>query len=597
MADEFDPANENIKQTRFWVEHLPVNDAYVALFGDKLETASRIPLRHPEIPALGKKRNVATPLEQQYGHKRWEQLPKEQTLFSTLEEIDTTLEKSGLWRDPETNDIVSIENRPRPKDQPRLPPLLEGPPEEPGKKPSKGRVMRGIGSLMRGRNVFSLIQALREGYELLPEEYQVLDEALQYLKGTQFSIDKPGIESFKELLGISPEDLGETIPLPGREPSQRTSSKDTSIKQIAAVFKKPEIFDLKEGSVNLDIGGGKFDLGTDYLRNERGVENLVFDKFNRSPEHNEEVLNRIRGTGGADSATAANVLNVIEEPEARERVIQQSYDYTKDGGKVFFQVYEGSGTGVGRETTKGWQNNKKTLEYIPEIEGIFGEGNVQRKGDIIIALKDRMSRAHKLGFTVDAYHYTAAPEDFEEFLAGGPDYEKASGRSALETGIQLSGPGVWFSSSPEDLESGAGWKGYRDVGHKKEGGRVIPARLRIEEPLYLDLFNQEEMADRWVEAAAGKPESLSWYKQEFPMILNQPTVDKLRAAGFDTIIDEGSGAGFDHKGGPEYIVLDTRNIRARSAKFDPEESKSADMSKAAGGFIDKPLYDDRRMIG
>jgi hypothetical protein len=289
-------------------------------------------------------------------------------------------------------DFETIE--PRPKDQPRLPPLLEGPPEEPGKKPSKGRVMRGIGSLMRGRNVFSLIQALREGYELLPEEYQVLDEALQYLKGTEFNpfgMDKPGIESFKELLGISPEDLGETIPLPGREPSQRTSSKDTSIKQIAAVFKKPEIFDLKEGSVNLDIGGGKFDLGTDYLRNERGVENLVFDKFNRSPEHNEEVLNRIRGTGGADSATAANILNVIEEPEARKRVIQQSYDYTREGGKVFFQVYEGSGTGVGRETTKGWQNNKKTSEYIPEIEGIFGEGNVQRKGNIIIAIKEGSS--------------------------------------------------------------------------------------------------------------------------------------------------------------------------------------------------------------
>ena len=331
----------------------------------------------------------------------------------------------------------------RPTDQPRLPPLLEGPPEEKtGKEPSKGRMFRGIGSLMRGRNVFSLIQALREGYELLPEEYQVLDEALQYWTDTleaaragssipgpsSFGIDKPGIEYFKEWLGS-----GETIPLPK-----------------------------------------------------------------------------------------------VQKSEA-----------------------------------------------------------------------DRMSRSHKLGFTVDAYHYTAAPEDFEEFLAGGPDYKKASvgGGSALETGIQLSGPGVWFSSSPEDLESGAGWKGYRDVGHKKEGGRVIPARLRIEEPLYLDLFNQEEMADRWVEAAAGKPESLSWYKQEFPMILNQPTVDKLRAAGFDTIIDEGSGAGFDHKGGPEYIVLDTRNIRARSAKFDPEESKSADMSKAAGGFIDKPLYDDRRMIG
>ena len=317
-------------------------------------------------------------------------------------------EREGIGKTARKNlsqlgvDFETIE--PPSKDQPRLPPLLEGPPKDRGTKPSQGRIMRGIGSLMRGRNVFSLIQALREGYELLPEEYQVLDEAWQYLKGTEFNpfgMDKPGIESFKELLGISPEDLGETIPLPGREPSQRTPSKDTSIKQIAAVFKKPEIFDLKEGSVNLDIGGGKFDLGTDYLRNERGIENLVFDKFNRSPEHNEEVLNRIRETGGADSATAANILNVIEEPEARKRVIQQSYDYTREGGKVFFQVYEGSGTGVGRGTTKGWQNNKKTSEYLPEIEGIFGEGNVQRKGNIIIAIKEGRPQKKAAGGFID----------------------------------------------------------------------------------------------------------------------------------------------------------------------------------------------------
>ncbi len=118
-------------------------------------------------------------------------------------------------------DQIQSVQEPRPKDQPRAPLLLEGPSEDrTGKEPSKGRMFRGIGSLMRGRNILSLLQGLREGYELLPEEYQVLDEALQYLKGTQFSIDKPGIESLKEWLGISPEDLGETIPLPG--PPQET---------------------------------------------------------------------------------------------------------------------------------------------------------------------------------------------------------------------------------------------------------------------------------------------------------------------------------------------------------------------------------------
>jgi hypothetical protein len=301
--------------------------------------------------------------------------------------------KRGWVEPPKGQEVTgsgTLFREPRPPDQPNLPALL-GPPGEPGKKPSKGGIFRGIGSLMR-RRMFPLIQAAQAGWGMLsPEAKAEVEAFLKRPAHELVGMEKPGIESFKELLGISPEDLGETIPLPGPEPSQRISSKDTSIKQIAAVFKKPEIFDLKEGSVNLDIGGGRFDLGTDYLRNERGVENLVFDRFNRSPEHNEEVLNRIRETGGADSATAANILNVIEEPEARKRVIQQSYDYTREGGKVFFQVYEGSGTGVGRGTTKGWQNNKKTSEYIPEIEGIFGEGNVQRKGNIIIAIKEGSS--------------------------------------------------------------------------------------------------------------------------------------------------------------------------------------------------------------
>ena len=135
----------------------------------------------------------------------------------------------------------------RPKDQPRAPLLLEGPSEDrTGKEPSKGRMFRGIGSLMRGRNILSLLQGLREGYELLPEEYQVLDEAWQYLKGTEFNpfdIDKPGIESFKELLGISPEDLGETIPLPGRgvleEDARQKRAREGGFEETL-YFKHPE---------------------------------------------------------------------------------------------------------------------------------------------------------------------------------------------------------------------------------------------------------------------------------------------------------------------------------------------------------------------
>jgi hypothetical protein len=104
-----------------------------------------------------------------------------------------------------------------PQDQPNLPALL-GPPEEPGKKPSKGGIFRGIGSLMR-RRMFPLIQAAQAGWGALsPEAKAEVEAFLKRPAHELVGMRKPGIEYFKEWLGISPEDLGETIPLPG--PSQ-----------------------------------------------------------------------------------------------------------------------------------------------------------------------------------------------------------------------------------------------------------------------------------------------------------------------------------------------------------------------------------------
>jgi len=50
----------------------------------------------------------------------------------------------------------------------------------------------------------------------------------------------------------------------------------------------------------------------------------------------------------------ANVLNVIAEPEARAELIETA---AMADGKAYFTVYEGDRSGVGRRTTKGWQNN------------------------------------------------------------------------------------------------------------------------------------------------------------------------------------------------------------------------------------------------
>jgi hypothetical protein len=159
---------------------------------------------------------------------------------------------------------------------------------------------------------------------------------------------------------------------------QSISSADTSIRQVAAALRK---ITWKSGTVNLDIGGGRFDEGTDYL-SERNVENLVFDPFNRDEAHNRVVFERLR-KGDIDSVTATNVLNVIREDAIRAEVIHQAARAVKSDGVAYFQVYEGDGTDIGKQTSKGWQNNAKANSYMKEVQEYFGD--VSKTGNIIEA--------------------------------------------------------------------------------------------------------------------------------------------------------------------------------------------------------------------
>lgn len=167
--------------------------------------------------------------------------------------------------------------------------------------------------------------------------------------------------------------------------AQQITSAKTSINQVPGLFKSP-LLEALPSHRNLDIGGGKYDTGTDFLKS-RGIESHVYDPFNRPAEHNEAVMSRFK-ENPADSVTIANVLNVIREPEARQAVIQQALDALRPGGKAYFSVYEGNRSGAGAETPKGWQENRKALEYLDEIKKHFPEA--QRKGDIIYGSRPEM---------------------------------------------------------------------------------------------------------------------------------------------------------------------------------------------------------------
>lgn len=162
------------------------------------------------------------------------------------------------------------------------------------------------------------------------------------------------------------------------EENQEFTSAKTSRNQLPATFSKVL---WEPNTVNFDLGGGKYEKGTEFLKT-KGVTNLVHDVYNRSEDHNNNVIQFLQKRK-ADTATVNNVLNVIKEQNIRLNVIKMSKQYLKPNGIAYFLIYEGNKSGKGMQTKDGWQNNKKTNEYINEVKQHYNK--VSRKGNLIIA--------------------------------------------------------------------------------------------------------------------------------------------------------------------------------------------------------------------
>lgn len=167
--------------------------------------------------------------------------------------------------------------------------------------------------------------------------------------------------------------------------TQKYSSRNTSVNKNHLPKAFTKISSWKQDSINLDLGGGKYDNATKYLRTF-DCTNLVLDPFNRTEQHNTTVLKLIKNNGGCDTVTCLNVLNVIAEQEIRLQTIKQAYTLLKDNGVAYFQIYEGNKSRIGCETKKDcWQNNLLCADYIFEIENYFKIKKITDK--IIICTK------------------------------------------------------------------------------------------------------------------------------------------------------------------------------------------------------------------
>ena len=222
--------------------------------------------------------------------------------------------------------------------------------------------------------------------ELTADGFDVTDEAdLLMGLGADLGMDRADARYYAKLIlnhmddssVLGAEEDVEDLPMVDQEYDSAATSINSS--KLPAIYK---MINLEPGTVTVDFGGGKFDNAVEYIR-DKGATLVVYDPYNRSAEHNIEVLRILRENGGADAAVNSNVLNVIKEPEARKNVLENIARITKPGAPIYITVYEGKGNGQEGPTKSGYQLNRKTADYLEEIQEVFPDAT--RRGKLITA--------------------------------------------------------------------------------------------------------------------------------------------------------------------------------------------------------------------
>ena len=230
--------------------------------------------------------------------------------------------------------------------------------------------------------------------ELTADGFDVTDESdLLMGLGADLGMDRADARYYAKLIlnhmddssVLGAEDDEDSLPMVDQEYDSAATSINSN--KLPAIYK---MVNFNEGDVVVDFGGGKFDNAVEYIR-DKGATLCVYDPYNRSAEHNKEVLRILRENGGADAAVNSNVLNVIKEPEARKNVLENIARITKPGAPIYITVYEGKGNGQEGPTKSGYQLNRKTADYLEEIQEIFPDAT--RRGKLITAHNSGVSAA------------------------------------------------------------------------------------------------------------------------------------------------------------------------------------------------------------
>ena len=148
--------------------------------------------------------------------------------------------------------------------------------------------------------------------------------------------------------------------------NQTFTSANTSLNQVARLF-KTKTFESILSSTNssiLDYGGGKYNLATNYIKDTFNRDLIVYDKFNRTPEHNKQALSNTY-----EIVACNNVLNVIDNLDTYYSILNDCYNLATK--YVLITIYNGNGSNIGKQSKADcYQRNETIKVHFDRIKAL-----------------------------------------------------------------------------------------------------------------------------------------------------------------------------------------------------------------------------------
>jgi hypothetical protein len=507
--------------------------------------------------------------------------------------IRNTLDEGTVYVPRSYDQIQSIFNppsEPRPPDKSKLPAVIDAASvaaeaarfgADESRPKGKGAAFRGLGSLARAP-IFKVARLVQEGYNLLPEDYKVIEDWVDYLKETQthelFGMDKPGIEYLKEWLGMEQsEPEGGIITLPDLQ------------KYIDLYHGTPNVWSSEEGypkgRADLEYaltgegvaayGPGLYsaevrDIARDEYRNPEGRHKLLSGQLEPKIEYAFSLLE--------NEATASDVMNnMFNKYEGITfDTIMQSIDAARDEGAGKGALYKLQVPESVEKTFLDW--DKPLSKQSGIVRKLIKASGMSRQE--LMGLEDQLEKASEQLY---ARSTQAGPEKSFQWALWHQMNPKGLGK-----GYKPRENWDW------DEEALAHWDKVRksNVAERKLGQFLKTMELdpgvKVKVPKGMD---PDVTMDVEVSRLRGGDLLTAMGKDEKAVKL----LDKAGIPGL-RFLDQKS-RGIRAKVASEPWPERTRNRVIWNQKLLNEVSRTLKREMAAGGFVDKPLYDDARIGG